>query len=144
MAHVSPPTEPVSSAAWRIYKYPNAVLEACGPRVDAGAEPYIFKQGESIRAEVDVTADAQPTEHWRGTVFLLTVQNRGQNNERLRKVWDSTTKHQNMPGHTVGSPWEAWQTNSYSLESGDYAYRIVLIGEETDTRVDETCYFTIE
>ncbi len=141
--HATPPTEPVTSVAWRVYPYPNGVKQACGPLVDAGADPYIFQQGDGIRAEVDVTADAQPTEHWRGTVFLLTVKNKGQNNEGTSKVWDSLTRHQNMPGHTVKSAWEAWQTNSYNLEPGEYAYRIVLIGDESGVRFDEFCHFTV-
>lgn len=142
--HVTEPTAPVTDAQWRVYPYPQGRLQACGPLVDEGQEPYVFSPQDNVRFELDVFTEAgqDPSEHWfTRVVFSELVPGR---RDQLREVkqWDLSWPHQNKAAHKL-SP-EHQQNNLYNLDPGAYRLTAVLIGDASGNRITATCDFFVE
>lgn len=117
--HVTEPTQPVAGVAWRVFDYPQGALQACGPLVDAGADPYVFDSDDGIRMELDVENLSQdPSEHMFGRLVFSKVEGT-ETREFLRRQWDVLDRHWNVPAHSRRT-FEVWQTNVYSLDPGTY------------------------
>lgn len=140
--HVQEPTSPITGVEWRVYDYPRIALQACGHLVDAGAEPHVFSEGGSLRFELDVSSEAQPSEHWVARFTLSKLTKPGARNEKAQPILDWFSRHANQPAHSRRA-FEMWQNNFYNLEAGTYLFTVHLTGLESGNVVSDECRVTV-
>lgn len=129
---------PITGLDQRVYRYPRGVLQACGPLVDAGQEPYVFGQ-EPIRWEPDVFGNGPlPTEHWQTRLQVRRVEGR-----KRTLLFSEVYSHQNHRPGKLKPEIGQWNLYPSMLGPGVYDLTVQVTGDESGVRYRDTCTITV-